>query len=144
MPAYDLNSETTVSLPIDRAALTEGVQSAVIDLGKDYGSATFIVFTGTITLDCDISLHESDETAGTYARVSADHIVGGSPTVVRPDDNDAIVIIGANDSDTQFKIGYVGGKQFIKIELEADDSTLGVMLVQGNAVRVPTATQSVV
>lgn len=139
----DLYNHIEIAEVFDPVAVTGHTSHQDIDL-KGFNSAVIVGLTGAGTIDADTNYmnfrisHADDNgsgAAGTYALCTAADLLGvGAVTDGIPA---SPVMIAAS---TAYKIGYVGGKRFLKIELRetgAVNAIIGVYVIKGHGLDVP-------
>ena len=95
--------------PATRTASANGVS---VDL-RGYHAATVIVQTGTITDGThDISIKESDDNS-TFTAVATGDLIGSLPSITAPDD------------DKTYKVGYMGRKRYLRVDVTVSGATSG-------------------
>ncbi len=109
MAMFDLVDNIAVEESITPAAHTASANGAGIDL-RGYQAAVVIVDAGTITDGTHtISLEESDDNS-TYTAVAATDLQGSFANVA---------------SNTPQKVGYIGGKRYIRAVTTVSGATTG-------------------
>lgn len=109
MAMFDLVDNIAVEESITPAAHTANANGAGIDL-RGYQAAVVIVDAGTITDGTHtISLEESDDDS-TYTAVAAADLQGSFANVA---------------SNTPQKVGYIGGKRYIRAVTTVSGATTG-------------------
>ncbi len=115
------------------------VQSAAIDL-KGFNSAEILIDVGTAgdtlgaTVKFDVIVTHSDDDSS-YSAVAAGDILGNDA----PGSNGEILTIDADaEAALVYQFGYVGGKRYLKIEVESDGThstgtPFAVSVLKGNA-----------
>jgi len=137
--SYNSIEIKTVMAPI---AVTAHTSNEGIDLAG-FNSAIIVVETGAGDIDSPnymslrISHADDDGTgsAGSYAYVKDGDLLGAGALT---DGIPATPLI--DDEDTTFKVGYVGGKRFLKIELReaaATNCIIGIHVIKGHPLDVP-------
>lgn len=115
----------------------QGFNSAEIEIPVGLKS----VDTGTITLKLEHADDDGTGQAGSYASVEAGDVLGATPS-------SGIVLTIDVDTDastsTVHRLGYIGGKRFIKLTVaENDDNAngviLGVNVIKGHPLDGPTS-----
>ncbi len=110
------------------ATRTANVTGEVVDLAG-YDSVTFVVMSGTLTDGTyTTALKESDD-GSTFTTVDSSQILGGN------------VSFAATDDDTVKKLGYVGGKRYVRLDITVSGATsggvIGAIAVRANARHAP-------
>ncbi len=114
----------------------KGFNSAelIIDAGVDAGSGLSASHKLVFTLQ-----HADDDgtgAAGSYADVAAGDVLG-----VTPSSGVVLTIDSTDEDDTLYRIGYVGGKRFIKLtwtETGTVSMPMSVTLIKGHPHDAPT------
>lgn len=115
----------------------QGFNSATVEISVGLKSAD----TGTITFTLTHADDDGTGSAGSYSNVAAADVLGVTPS------SGVVFTIDLDDDDTTSlvqKIGYVGGKRFIKITVaevgsNATGVIAGVNVVKGHALDAPVA-----
>lgn len=115
----------------------EGFESAeiVIDAGVDAGSGLSASHKLTFTLQ-----HADDDGTGsadTYEDITSADVLG-----VTPASNVVLTIDATDEDDTLYRIGYVGGKRFVKLtwtETGTVSMPMAVSVIKGHPIDAPTS-----
>lgn len=108
----------------------DAVNGDVVDLAG-FGSALFVVNTGTISGDGDFSftLQESDTTtSGDFTDVEADDVLGAAPATMA--------------ATSAYSVGYIGAKRYVRLAVAKTGGTsiqLGAVAILGHAAMEPAA-----
>lgn len=104
---------------------------AGIDAGSGLGASHNLAFTLT---------HADDDgtgAAGSYANVAAGDVIG-----VTPSSGVVLTIDSTDEDDLLYRIGYVGGKRFIKLtwtETGTVSMPMAVVVIKGDPLDAPTS-----
>jgi hypothetical protein len=145
----DLYSNVAVSKVIDPVVGANSSAPAAVEVDlAGYNSAVFCVYVGTNGSSLSGSnywtwkMEHADDNgsgaAGDYANVSASDVQGVTPAsgIVLTVDADA-------EDNTLYKIGYIGGKRFVKITTaetgSAPDLPQCVFVIKGHPLDAPVA-----
>lgn len=109
----------------------EIIVDAGVDAGAGLDANNKLVFTLT---------HADDNgagAAGSYANVAADDVIGVTPAA------GVVLTIDSTDEDnTLYRIGYIGGKRFVKLtwtETGNVSMPMSVSVIKGNPLDTPTS-----
>lgn len=145
----DLHSHISVAAAILPKTYTTGITgTADIDLAG-YGSAELEITFGapgdtlSAAVDFDIELHDSPDDGtgvhGSWADVDAVDVLGCTPS-------SGVVLHVEADADASqvYRIGYVGGERFLKVDVTANGThtggtIIGVNIIKGNPLDAPVA-----
>ncbi len=135
MATREIESNIKALSALDIQAITTDVTTDgnVIDM-QGFSSLEFILFSGTLTDGSYTPLiEESDEIT-----------FGGEETPVADSDltkTEASVAFADSDDDTVKKIGYIGGKRFVRMTLVSASTstggTIGCLAIQGHPYIAP-------
>ena len=141
----DMYNNIEIAKVIDPVTASATVAAVEVDL-QGYNSATVLAYFGTNagTLSATdkwtvVMTHADDDgtgVAGTYANVGEDDVLGVTPAsgVILTLDDDA-------EDNTAYKVGYVGGKRFIKIGLtkagSAPNIPVSICVIKGDGEMKP-------
>lgn len=126
-------SGTNNSGDIDLAGFNscEFLIDAGVDAGTGLGASHNLVFTLTHADD------NGSGAAGSYANVAAADVLGVTPS------SGVVLTIDSTDEDnTLYRVGYVGGKRFVKLtwtETGTVSMPMSIILVKGDPLDGPTA-----
>jgi len=126
----DLANNIGVVAAVAPAVLTATNTSAAIDL-LGFNSAAVVINTGAIVSSGDFTatIEESDTTtSGDFTTVAAADLVGTLPAALA--------------ASTVYKVGYTGGKRYIRTVLTKNSGTsiaAGAVVVKGNPGSAPVA-----
>lgn len=139
----DLYNHIEIAEVFDPVAVTGHTSTEDIDLAG-FNSAVIVALTGAGTIDADTNYmsmrishadDDGDGAAGDYAYCTEDDLLGsGTVTDGVPA---SPVLIAAS---AEYKLGYVGGKRFLKIELRETGTVnciIGVYVIKGHGLDVP-------
>lgn len=129
MASRDLYDNIGVTLAVSPAVLTATNTSSGIDLAGFEG-ATVIINTGAIAGAGNFTpkLQESDVSGSGYTDVAAKDLLGSFPTALA--------------ADTAYKVGYKGGKRYVRTVLTLNSGTsiaAGAVIVKSHARSKPVA-----
>lgn len=132
MRLTDTRSETSIAYGIN--ATLSGTTPAtgnIVDLA-DYGSATFVLITGTVTdagaaSGFSIVVQESDTTAAADFTAVADADLVGTEAALA-------VTVDTDDNKAIGSIGYIGNKRYVRVVITGttgtDAGVAGVWILQ--------------
>ena len=141
----DMYNNIEIAQVIDPVVASASVTAVEVDL-QGYNSATILAYFGTNagnlsgTNKWTVELTHADDdgtgSAGAYANVGSDDVLGVTPS------SGVILTLDADAEDnTAYKVGYVGGKRFIKIGLtkhaSAPNIPVSICVVKGDGELVP-------
>ena len=129
----------TIQAPITVTAHTDDED---IDL-VNYNSCVIVATTGANTMDSSNYMsfrlsHADDDgtgSAGSYAYCTGDDLLGAGTVT-----DGVLATPQINAQGSQFKVGYVGGKRFLKVELRETGSVscvIGLHIIKGHGLDVP-------
>lgn len=108
----DLHDNIRASVTLAPATRTASANGTSVDLAG-FEAAEVVVATGTITDGTHtIELQDSDDGA-TFAAVADAFLLGSEPA------------IGAADDNKTFRVGYVGGKRYLRASVTVSGATSG-------------------
>lgn len=114
--AVDYMHDFGYTISLSPAVRTADENGASIDL-KDAVGATAIICTGTLTDGTHtFELQESDDNS-TFTAVAASDLIGSEPT--------ATAGATPSDDDTVWKVGYTGGKRYLRVAVTVAGATSG-------------------
>ena len=129
MAKRDLYSNIGVIAAVVPAVLTATNTSAAIDV-RGYNSATVVINTGAIVTAGNFTpkLQESDASGSGFTDVVAADLIGSFPAALA--------------ADTAYRVGYKGGKRYLKTVLTLNSGTsiaASAVLVLGHPDLAPVA-----
>ena len=141
----DLYNKLEIAQVIDPVTASATVAAVEVDLAG-YNSAMIVAYFGTnagtlsSTNKWTVELTHADDdgtgSAGTYSNVGSDDVLGVTPA------SGVILTLDSNTEDNlAYKVGYVGGKRFVKIGLtkhaSAPNIPVSICVVKGDGEKVP-------
>lgn len=143
----DLYSNIEAAQVLDPISISATQSAVEVDL-IGFNSAVFFWLTGieggslSGSLGWTLTMTHADDdgtgVAGSYSNVAAADVQG-----VTPSSGIVVTIDAADEDSTLYKIGYVGGKRFVKLLISEVGSTTGMpqalMVVKGNPENAPVA-----
>ena len=125
MPNRDLVNLIKAQTTLPPATYNSGVNGNAVQIGK-FNSAAIVVSVGTITDGAHtLTLQEADASGGPWNNVAAGEILGS---------------LAALASDVDQEVGYMGAKDFLRVNTAASGTTggaYGVSVVKGNPRTAP-------
>lgn len=108
------NFTTRTSLPPATRNATANGTGVDRNVGADmHRTAMAVIYTGTVTDGSHTFQVEDSDDDITYAAVADQFLQGAEPT------------IEATDDDTEFHVGYIGVRRFVRVALTASGGTTG-------------------
>tara|TARA_B110000444_G_C18794751_1_gene574271 strand:+ start:206 stop:658 length:453 start_codon:yes stop_codon:yes gene_type:complete len=145
---FDIKNNLKIVKGLSPATITANTSSAECDL-KGFSGAMCVVTTGVSgdtlsgTVFWNITLEHGDTSGALSTVTSSKDVTGGTLAA----NNSWALINAAGDASNVFGIGYVGGKQFLKITItktgtHSNGTIFGANFIKGHPISAPVSTDT--